>query len=1003
MKGDFSKDTFNAEKHFRDVLLQQGRVLLDTDWNEQKAITNHRVETETIDVIGAAGTPMHDDGFEIITVDAGGNPASPGVNIKLSGGRFYVDGILCENEADVLFHLQPDFNGKVLPAVAGDYLFYLDVWQRHITWLEDETIREVALNGPDTTTRSKTIWQVKCIPVPVGTNCTTAIIPELAAPDGKMKARTELSAGTADPCGLVTSGGYRRLENQLYRVEIHRGGNRNSATFKWSRDNGSVAVKWEGQDSVNKNMLIVSSTGRDELLGFKSGNWIELISELSDLNNDPGILVQVSNVEGTTITVNPATIVRPDGTTGGVMPNWEKNKNLRIRRWDMVKDATAPGADRGEINQNKSAWIKLEDGVEVEFTNGNFRSGDYWLIPARTNTGKIEWLPDTHQAPRGVAHHFAKLAVARLNIGAAPTWIRISDCRPLFPPITQLTSLFYAGGDGQEAKPLTELPYELKAGLSNGQWPIQGAEITFEIMEGGGVFLPGNTTTVKALTDVNGIASCRWQLGAETVAPARQVVCARYFKDNVQVHMPVFYIAKLTPPELFYVSGDGQEGTPGLLLDNLISAGVSYEQQPATGRKIKFEILSGGGSVCLPDGTNPAGFQVMNTAADGIGSVKWRLGNNGQQQLKATLLNAADNPMHIPIIYNADFVRARNRSCSVTVGSGGDFDTLENAFEALKEFMDICICLLPPKKDAAGNDAEHQVKDLKVTGKDSIKITGCGAALSLIGQGMVLSAGKIELRQIGIVNDLMKPQQIVLQGNDVYCDGLTFQYARRTRASTIIPVMVIVSPFPRLKELSSLRFTNNTMEMGYTLAVVAGIDAWIENNVIEGEVWLQTDNVNINNDIPLEFNNKLALLNWGDMSPGTKKETEDALERVVRFANRNEVLHFTGNRVGRLVSDLGKEIKIPTEITQQTNVSMKGFNNAFISDNIFRGAPGSIAGDFITFTNNHLTGGNDVTVFFAIGHSGVFMGNIAPRSTGPVETLFDPGRKIPAPNICKIQ
>ena len=34
MKGDFSKDTFDAKKHFHEVLMQQGRVLLDSDWNE---------------------------------------------------------------------------------------------------------------------------------------------------------------------------------------------------------------------------------------------------------------------------------------------------------------------------------------------------------------------------------------------------------------------------------------------------------------------------------------------------------------------------------------------------------------------------------------------------------------------------------------------------------------------------------------------------------------------------------------------------------------------------------------------------------------------------------------------------------------------------------------------------------------------------------------------------------------------------------------------------------
>ena len=38
MKGDFTRDTFDAAKHFSRVLMQQGQVQLDADWNEQTSI-----------------------------------------------------------------------------------------------------------------------------------------------------------------------------------------------------------------------------------------------------------------------------------------------------------------------------------------------------------------------------------------------------------------------------------------------------------------------------------------------------------------------------------------------------------------------------------------------------------------------------------------------------------------------------------------------------------------------------------------------------------------------------------------------------------------------------------------------------------------------------------------------------------------------------------------------------------------------------------------------------
>src|SRR5262249_22108505 len=43
------------------------------------------------------------------------------------------------------------------------YWVYLDVWERNITWIEDDSIREKALNGPDTCARSKVVWQVKAL------------------------------------------------------------------------------------------------------------------------------------------------------------------------------------------------------------------------------------------------------------------------------------------------------------------------------------------------------------------------------------------------------------------------------------------------------------------------------------------------------------------------------------------------------------------------------------------------------------------------------------------------------------------------------------------------------------------------------------------------------------------------------------------------------------------------------------------------------------------------
>jgi hypothetical protein len=52
VKGDFTRSTFQPDKHYCSVRLQQGRVQLDADANEQADIAAYRDETASLDVIG---------------------------------------------------------------------------------------------------------------------------------------------------------------------------------------------------------------------------------------------------------------------------------------------------------------------------------------------------------------------------------------------------------------------------------------------------------------------------------------------------------------------------------------------------------------------------------------------------------------------------------------------------------------------------------------------------------------------------------------------------------------------------------------------------------------------------------------------------------------------------------------------------------------------------------------------------------------------------------------
>src|SRR5690606_2293154 len=60
---------------------------------------------------------------------------------------------------------------------------------------------------------------------------------------GTLAARAKPTPQSTDRCSLYETAGYTRLENQLYRVEVHDGGALGSATLKWSRENGTVVSR----------------------------------------------------------------------------------------------------------------------------------------------------------------------------------------------------------------------------------------------------------------------------------------------------------------------------------------------------------------------------------------------------------------------------------------------------------------------------------------------------------------------------------------------------------------------------------------------------------------------------------------------------------------------------------------------------------------------------------------------------------------------------------------
>ncbi|HEY0726974.1 MAG TPA: DUF6519 domain-containing protein [Pyrinomonadaceae bacterium] len=522
MKSDITRDTFHPSKHFSRVISQQGRVMLDADNNEQTSILLHYLRTLAMDLIGPYAAPVMRPGFGLL---------SENDDIFILPGRYYVSGILVQNNARVAYGEQPyfvvpsddAFAKSIASKANANYWVYLDVWERLVTSIEDDSIRESALGGPDTCSRAQVAWQVKALDVATNTQNTkaaqrlewlekrkktledqlaAATTPEVEeiinakldrvnkqidlvkklqtrlqnnAPFGKddcalpidqllprsdafMAARLNPGLQLVDACITSPDSKYRGAENQHYRVEIHRGGVAGEATITWSRENGSVATTWIGTTEYDLHVT--------NARGFSAGNWVELMDDATEFQERPGILARLSKVQGGTLTVDK------DSVDQALLAWSSEARNPRIRRWDHFQTEDTVLEDDGSIlivetapgtSDDDATWIDLEDGLQIQFSEGGeYRTGDYWLIPARVATGSIEW-PAAENGmtkqlpPRGVLHHFAPLAFATWANGS----VTFAGCDCTFAPLstcfkaTDLPADFEDVAPGPAARPGT--------------------------------------------------------------------------------------------------------------------------------------------------------------------------------------------------------------------------------------------------------------------------------------------------------------------------------------------------------------------------------------------------------------------------------------------------------------------------------------------------------------------------------------------------------------------
>lgn len=474
MKGDFARVTFDPANHYSQVFQQQGRVLLEADWNEQGRIQQYLLRSFITDLVGPCWAPG--TGFAIGATDANGKALALN-NWTLSQGHFYVDGILCELEQGCTLATQPNLptpddtdgnNGSGFANQPPQFALWLDVWERHLSYVEAPEIADMALDGVDTASRMQTVWQLRMLSQATATALLTDVESALQtrlksvagdtaatnAINGQIKQITdlqtqistganpnqtdpctlirnvlgarlgnacpqlaaELQAGNADsdPCSIAADARYSGCENQLYRVEIHGKGLPGSgASFKWSRENGAVifpitSTTAPTSDSNATTMTVtLASLGRDDRLGLAVGDWVELVDDAYTLRQQPSPLLKVAAIEipSRVVTLQTSKSLQP------YMVNLAKHPY--VRRWDQQNGTSADGTI--PVVEGDDGAVELENGLLVTFQPGGlYATGDYWVIPARVaNGGSLDWplQDDGKPVPINASglHHYAVL------------------------------------------------------------------------------------------------------------------------------------------------------------------------------------------------------------------------------------------------------------------------------------------------------------------------------------------------------------------------------------------------------------------------------------------------------------------------------------------------------------------------------------------------------------------------------------------------------------------
>lgn len=446
MKGDFSRVGARPDSPYTGVRHQQGRVLLDRDWNDAQDIEARWRNAIAGDAFGhtVLAVPANSaTAFEVMSAAAD----ATGVHITLAPGHAWAAGLAVSLDVGATFdasYLEPPLAPGVSPASIGAGVrdaVVLEVFEDTVSGFQDGDLLEPALGGPDTTERVRTFTALKLLRLGPNEDCSAvAALVDDTSLRGKLSVTPASAIVIVGDCPLEAGGGYTGLEHFLYRIEVASPGAGGASRFKWSRFNGGLVGRGSfapGAAPGTGKVAILANAPAIDTCGLTSF-WLEALA----FDAATGLWTEVFSAQAT---------YSIDGLLAltGISGAWPGGGIAFFRLWDGIADVQAFAA---------ATPTPLVDGIELRFDppladGSNYRPGDYWAFPVRATGAAFDTPVWPANAPAlGVVVRRVALGVITWQAGGTASFElgQISDCRHIFRPLTQQKiCCSYIVGDGK--------------------------------------------------------------------------------------------------------------------------------------------------------------------------------------------------------------------------------------------------------------------------------------------------------------------------------------------------------------------------------------------------------------------------------------------------------------------------------------------------------------------------------------------------------------------------